>query len=52
VAAVTVLEQAKNSAGSLGAVVLAGANNAWWTLAAWRDRDLMHSFVGSEPHPP
>ena len=31
-AAVTVLEQATNSPGNLGADVLADANNAWWTL--------------------
>src|SRR5499425_587392 len=49
-AAVTVLEQAKNSDGNLGSDVLADANNAWWTLTAWQERRAMHAFVGTEPH--
>jgi hypothetical protein len=48
--AVAVVEQAKNSAGSLGADVLADARNTYWTRTAWRDRGSMHAFVGSEPH--
>jgi len=49
-AAVAVLEQAKNSGGNLGADVLADANNAWWTLTAWQERDSMKAFVCTEPH--
>ncbi|MEP7024720.1 MAG: hypothetical protein ABJB47_13165 [Actinomycetota bacterium] len=49
-AAVTALEQAKGSAGNLGADVLADANNAWWTVTAWQDRKLMQGYVGTEPH--
>jgi hypothetical protein len=49
-AAVAVLEQAKSSGGNLGADVLADANNAWWTLTAWRERGSMQAFVGTEPH--
>lgn len=49
-AAVAVLEQAKNSDGSLGADALADANNAWWTVTAWRDRAPMLAFVSTEPH--
>lgn|SRR5487761_1640932 len=49
-AAVAALEQAKSSAGSLGADVLADANNVWWTATSWRDRGLLHAFVGGEPH--
>lgn len=49
-AAVAVLEQAKNADGNLGTDALADANNVWWTLTAWRDRRLMHAFVGTEPH--
>jgi heme-degrading monooxygenase HmoA len=49
-AAVTVLEQAKNSTGNLGADVLADANNAWWTLTAWQERDSIRAFMGTEPH--
>jgi hypothetical protein len=49
-AAVAVLEQAKSSAGNLGADVLADANNAWWTLTAWQERSSMQAFVGTEPH--
>ncbi len=48
--AVAVVEQATNSAGSLGADVLADANNTYWTRTAWQGRDLMDAFVGSEPH--
>ena len=49
-AAVAVLEQAKNSAGSLGADTLAEANNVWWTSTAWQDRPPMLAFVETEPH--
>jgi len=49
-AAVTVLEQAKNSTGNLDADVLADANNAWWTLTAWQERDSIRAFMGTEPH--
>jgi hypothetical protein len=49
-AAVASLEQAQKSDGSLGANVLADANNAWWTVTAWQDRGPMSAFVGSEPH--
>ncbi len=48
--AVGVVEQATNSAGNLGADVLADANNTYWTRTAWQGRDLMDAFVGSEPH--
>ena len=45
-----VVEQATNSEGNLGADVLAEANNTFWTRTAWKERGLMHAFVGSEPH--
>jgi hypothetical protein len=48
--AVAVVEQAQNSAGNLGADVLAEANNTYWTRTAWQERDVMNAFVGSEPH--
>ena len=48
--AVAVVEQATNSAGNLGADVLADANNTYWTRTAWQGRDEMDAFVGSEPH--
>jgi hypothetical protein len=48
--AVAVTEQARNSAGNLGADVLADANNVFWTLIAWQAREPMQAFVGSEPH--
>jgi hypothetical protein len=48
--AVAVVEQATNSEGNLGADVLAEANNTYWTRTAWRGRDLMNAFVGTEPH--
>jgi hypothetical protein len=48
--AVAVVEQAQNSAGNLGADVLAEANNTYWTRTAWQERELMNAFVGSEPH--
>ena len=49
-AAVAVLEQAKKSAGSLGADALAEANDTWWTVTAWADRATMEAFVQAEPH--
>ena len=48
--AVAATEQAQNSDGSLGADVLAEANNTYWTRTSWRERGAMHTFVGSEPH--
>jgi heme-degrading monooxygenase HmoA len=48
--AVAVFEQARNSAGNLGADVLAEANNTYWTRTCWEDRELMNAFVGCEPH--
>jgi len=48
--AVAVVEQAQKSAGSLGADVLAEANNTYWTRTAWQERGSMNAFVGSEPH--
>jgi quinol monooxygenase YgiN len=50
IAAVAVLEQAKNSSGNLGADVFADAHNTWWTLTAWRERDSIQAFMGTEPH--
>jgi hypothetical protein len=50
VASVSVLEQAKISPGYLGADALAEANDVWWTVSAWQDRDAMRAFVGTEPH--
>jgi hypothetical protein len=49
-AAVAVLEQAKGSAGCLGSDAIAEANDVWWTVTIWRDRDAMAAFVAAEPH--
>jgi hypothetical protein len=49
-AAVAVVEQAKGSAGNLGADVLADAGNVFWTSTAWQARGPMQAFVGGEPH--
>jgi quinol monooxygenase YgiN len=49
-AAVAVVEQAQNSAGNLGADVLAEANNTYWTRTVWQEHERMDAFVGSEPH--
>jgi hypothetical protein len=49
-AAVAVTEQAQNSAGNLGADVLAEANNTYWTRTAWEGREQIDAFVGREPH--
>jgi quinol monooxygenase YgiN len=49
-AAVGVVEQAQNSAGNLGADVLAEANNTYWTRTVWSEHAQMDAFVGSEPH--
>ena len=48
--AVAVVEQAQNSAGNLGADVLAEANNTYWTRTVWQGRDLMDAFVARDPH--
>lgn len=49
-AAVAAIEQAQKSAGNLGADALADANNAWWSVSSWQDREPMMAFVNSEPH--
>ena len=48
--AVAAIEQAQTSDGNLGADALADANNAWWSVSAWQDRNLMQAFVDAEPH--
>jgi len=48
--AVAAVEQAQNSAGNLGADVLADANNTYWTRTAWQERRAMHAYVGADPH--
>src|SRR5213592_3701055 len=48
--ALAAIEQAQKSDGNLGADALADANNAWWTVTAWQERRLMHSYVRTEPH--
>jgi quinol monooxygenase YgiN len=48
--AVAALEQAQKSEGNLGADALADANNAWWTVTAWQDKQRMRSYVSTEPH--
>ena len=48
--AVAAMEQAQKSAGNLGADALADADNAWWSVSAWRGRGPMEAFVGSQPH--
>jgi heme-degrading monooxygenase HmoA len=48
--AVALLEQANNSAGVLGADVLAEENDAFWTTTAWQDRDSMVAYVSTDPH--
>jgi quinol monooxygenase YgiN len=48
--AVAAIEQAQKSEGNLGVDALADANNAWWSVSAWQDRDLMQAFVDSQPH--
>jgi hypothetical protein len=50
VASVSVLEQAKVSPGYLGADAIAEANDVWWTVSVWQDRDAMRAFVGADPH--
>jgi hypothetical protein len=48
--AVAAMEQAQKSEGNLGADALADADNAWWSVSAWRDREPMQAFVHSAPH--
>jgi hypothetical protein len=48
--AVAAVEQAQKSEGNLGADALADANNAWWSVSAWRERGTMQAFVSNEPH--
>ena len=49
-AAVAAIEQAQKSAGNLGVDALGDANNTWWSVTAWQDRDPMLAFVRSDPH--
>jgi quinol monooxygenase YgiN len=48
--AVAALEQAQKSEGNLGTDALSDADNAWWTVTAWQDKQRMRSYVGAEPH--
>ena len=48
--AVAAIEQAAKSEGNLGANALADADDAWWSVSAWREREPMRAFVRSEPH--
>src|SRR5215469_10490668 len=48
--AVAAIEQAQKSEGNLGADALADADDAWWSVSAWRERRPMRAFVRSEPH--
>jgi hypothetical protein len=48
--AVAAIEQAMKSVGNLGADALADADNAWWSVTAWQERNLMQAYVDSEPH--
>ena len=48
--AVAAIEQAQKSDGNLGTDALADANNAWWSVSAWQDRDQMQAFVDAQPH--
>jgi hypothetical protein len=48
--AVAAIEQAQKAEGNLGTDALADADNAWWSVSAWRDRGPMEAFVRGEPH--
>jgi len=48
--AVAAIEQAAKSEGNLGANALADADDAWWSVSAWREQRPMRAFVRSEPH--
>ena len=48
--ALAAIEQAQKSDGNLGVDALADANNAWWTVTAWQDKQRMRSYVSTEPH--
>ena len=48
--ALAAIEQARKSDGNLGVNALADANNAWWSVTAWQERRLMHSYVRIDPH--
>ena len=47
---VAAIEQAQKSEGNLGTDALAEAHNAWWSVSAWQDRQLMRAFVDTQPH--
>ena len=49
-AAVAVAEQATATQGCLGERALADANNVYWTITGWENRDVMVGFVHAEPH--
>jgi heme-degrading monooxygenase HmoA len=48
--AVAALEQAQKSEGNLGTDALADANNAWWTVTAWQDKQRMRAYTSADPH--
>jgi hypothetical protein len=48
--AVAAIEHAQKAEGNLGTDALADADNAWWTVTAWREPRLMHTYVRGDPH--
>ena len=48
--ALAAIEQTRKSDGNLGVNALADANNAWWSVTAWQERRLMHSYVRTDSH--
>src|SRR3974377_1789027 len=48
--AVAAIEQAMTSEGNLGADALADANNAWWSVTAWRERPQRQAYAPTQPH--
>ena len=49
-AAMAIRQQVLHADGALGVALSTALPRTFFTLSAWRDRDALNAFVGSEPH--
>jgi quinol monooxygenase YgiN len=49
-AAIAIRQQVLHADGAVGVALNTALPRTFFTLSAWRDRDALDAFVGSEPH--
>src|SRR5579862_2157233 len=49
-AAMAIRQQVLHAEGAVGVALNTALPRTFYTLSAWRDRDALNAFVGSEPH--